>query len=91
VKSNEQRRSDRKTIRHTAWIAMSQPGEVKECVISDVSQTGARIDVGDPSDLPDEFMLFLTRNASMRRKCLVMWREGTQIGVYFDRPRRPAR
>ena len=70
---------------------MPQPGDVKPCLISDVSQTGARIDVGNPNDLPDEFMLFMTRNASMRRKCQVMWRDGTRIGVHFDRPRPPTR
>jgi hypothetical protein len=66
---------------------MANPGEVKPCMISDVSQSGARLDVGDPSKLPDEFTLFLTRNASMRRKCQVMWRHGTQIGVHFERAR----
>lgn len=82
---NEKRKATRKNIRHMGWIATPEDGVLQECVLSDVSETGARIDMGSIRELPDEFLLLFTRNAKMRRRCYVMWRKGTQVGVHFDR------
>ena len=54
------------------------------CVVSDVSDTGARIDVQDSKILPDHFVLLLTGNGSARRYCRVVWRKPAQVGVKFE-------
>ncbi len=78
----EKRRLKRQPLRYTAWIALTAD-QRHGCVVSDVSETGARIDVQDSSTLPDHFVLMLTSTGSARRFCRVMWRKPNQIGVKF--------
>ena len=54
-------------------------------MVSDVSDTGARIDVQDSKAIPDHFVLMLSSNGAARRFCRVMWRKPTQVGVKFER------
>ncbi len=69
-------------MRYTAWIAL-KPGELHGCVLSDISETGARIDVEDSKIVPDRFPLFLSRAGAARRICKVVWRKPKQVGVTF--------
>ncbi len=55
------------------------------CVLSDISDNGARIDVETVDELPDRFTLLLSGNGSPRRNCRVVWRQPTQVGVDFGR------
>jgi len=80
----EKRKNRRQPLRYTAWIALS-PTERHGCVVSDVSDSGARIDVQDAKVLPDHFVLMLTSTGSARRFCRVMWRKPMQVGVKFAR------
>lgn len=79
----EQRKSRRRQVRYTAWLALA-PGELHGCALSDVSNTGARIDVEDSDKLPNAFELWLAGNGSARRQCRVVWRKPTQVGVRFE-------
>ncbi|MGH6726766.1 MAG: PilZ domain-containing protein [Pseudolabrys sp.] len=82
--NKEKRRTRRQPMRYTAWVALT-PTERHGCVVSDVSDTGARIDAQDTKILPDCFVLMLTSTGSARRYCRVMWRKPTQVGVIFER------
>lgn len=78
----DKRKSRRRTMRYSAWLALE--GEVLQgCAISDISETGARINVEDADALPDHMTLLLSGNGSPRRKCQVIWRQQGQIGVRF--------
>src|SRR5664279_2914494 len=81
---NEKRQARRQPLRYTAWIALTAD-QRHGCVVSDVSDTGARIDVQDSTTIPDHFVLMLSSNGAARRYCRVMWRKPTQIGVHFTR------
>ena len=82
---NDKRKSVRRSMHYTAWIA--RKGEPLEgCVLYDISDKGARLDVEKPESIPDQFMLFLSSRGTPRRKCNVAWRTDTQIGVKFDEP-----
>ena len=78
---DEQRKSRRRPVSYTAWIALTSGPH--GCVLSDVSETGARIAVEDGDTVPDTFVLLLDGNGSARRTCDVVWRERFQIGVRF--------
>jgi PilZ domain len=52
------------------------------CVISDLSRGGAKITGVIVDDLPDEFMLRISR-ARGSRKCRVLWRRASKLGVEF--------
>jgi hypothetical protein len=80
----EKRRAKRQPLRYTAWVALTAE-QRHGCVVSDVSDTGARIDVQDSKILPDYFVLMLTSTGAARRYCRVMWRQPTQVGVKFER------
>ena len=79
----EKRRAKRQPLRYTAWVALTAE-ERHGCVVSDVSDTGARIDVQDTKILPEYFVLMLTSNGAARRFCRVVWRKPAQVGVKFE-------
>ena len=79
---SDKRKAPRKPLRYSAWIAIE--GENRQgCVLSDVSDTGARIEVEQPNKLPDEFVLLLAASNAPRRHCKVIWRDDTHVGVQF--------
>jgi hypothetical protein len=82
--TKDKRKSKRRPVRYSAWIAL-EPHQLHGCVLSDVSDTGARIDIDESKAIPDQFMLLLSSNGSARRKCKVVWRKPRQIGVTFER------
>ena len=81
---DEQRKSRRHNVGYSAWVALESGPHA--CVLSDVSESGARIAIDDPAIVPDSFILLLASNGSARRRCEVVWREDHQLGVRFDLP-----
>jgi hypothetical protein len=80
----DKRKAQRRPIHHSAWLALSA-GEFRGCMLSDVSDTGARINVEDAETLPDRFFLLLSKTGAARRVCRVVWRKSSQLGVRFER------
>ena len=80
----DKRTARRRPIRYTAW-AVPEPGKLHGCVLSDISDSGARIDIENSKTLPDRFVLLLSSNGSARRTCRVVWRKPQQVGVKFER------
>jgi hypothetical protein len=79
----EKRKKPRKTLRYNAWLTF--PGsKPRGCMVADISETGARLDVDAPDDLPEILLLLLTGNGRARRKCRIVWRSKHQIGVQFE-------
>jgi len=82
---NNKRKSQRRQIRYTAWLVL-EGNQLHGCVLSNASDTGARLDVEDSTMVPDAFMLLLAGNGSAQRTCRVVWRKPQQVGVTFERP-----
>ena len=82
--TKDKRKALRRTMRYTAWMAF-EPNVLHGCVLADISETGARIDIDDSKSIPDSFMLLLASNGSAKRKCKVVWRKPRQMGVTFTR------
>ena len=80
----DKRKARRQPMRHTAWLAVSAEQRTG-CTLSDVSDTGARVDVQDSTAIPDHFVLMLSSNGAARRFCRVVWRKPHQVGVKFER------
>lgn len=53
------------------------------CVVRDISDTGARLELPGDFALPDHFDLFIEKRNQTRRVTL-KWRHGKEIGVAFD-------
>jgi PilZ domain-containing protein len=84
----DKRYARRHHMRHEAWL-IAEDGQRCECVLSDISDKGARINVPDVDAIADNFLLLLAANGAARRRCRVVWRKPRQIGVKFET--RPAR
>jgi hypothetical protein len=82
-KGAELRKKPRRQFHYTARILADKNGPPRECSISDISETGARILLARDEALPDRFMLLLTATGDARRVCRVVWRTGLTLGVEF--------
>jgi hypothetical protein len=79
--SQEKRKSVRRTLERMAWVQLPSGTAPQLCRIYDMSSMGARI--SGPDNLPDRFVLLLTPDGSVARKCRVAWRSGNELGVEF--------
>jgi PilZ domain len=80
----DKRKAVRRPLRYSAWVALA-PDELHGCVMSDISDSGARLDIDETKTIPDQFTLLLSSNGSARRTCRVVWRKPRQIGVSFEK------
>lgn len=76
----------RHPLRYTAWVASGDSSPAKSCTVADVSETGARIELESPDQLPKEFWLLLSRDGKVRRRCQVVWQAGEQVGARYMVP-----
>jgi hypothetical protein len=78
---DERRTSPRHRVFKAGTIEFS--GSKIDCVIRNISATGAAIEVKSPAWFPDSFVLAVASDGSARR-CHIIWREDKRIGVAFD-------
>jgi PilZ domain len=79
---SDRRKSARRKALDTALVRF---GDLSmSCVVQDVSDTGAAVQVPAQSEVPDEFRLVMPRNKTWY--CRVIWRQGAWIGVSFAQP-----
>jgi len=81
------REERRRAARHRALkggrIVFHHGSSVIDCVIRNMSDTGAALDVASTIGIPDEFELHLADH-HLPRTCHVQWRKGDRrIGVVF--------
>jgi hypothetical protein len=70
------RKSQRFEVHYLGQIDAGVAAAPVNCIICDISATGAKLTVG-AHEVPDEFMLVL------RRRCRVIRRADGQVGVKF--------
>jgi hypothetical protein len=58
-------------------------GYKRECVIRDLSTTGAALEVMDQTSIPKHFNLVVPAD-NLKLPCAIVWRRGFRIGVMFD-------
>jgi hypothetical protein len=80
----EQRQSPRQTVNRPAWLDLGAQGAKRDCMLVDISATGARLELGAPAAMPETFGLVLSAGGEDRRDCRIVWRSSTQIGVQFQ-------
>jgi hypothetical protein len=76
------RKYDRVDLRRSAFVVLAPNGPWLECTLLDISEGGARLDVGS-LPVPKIFLLILTPKGEVRRTCLTAWRRGTLLGASF--------
>ena len=85
--SHERRLHQRYTINRIAKFQTDAGALPRDCMITDISKTGARL-FADGVDVPDQFHLLISGEKYSRRECQVVWRLGGEIGVNFVGPER---
>jgi hypothetical protein len=60
-----------------------------DCVIRDLSDTGARLEFGGPTELPQTFRILVTSSNQLIPVELA-WQRGLSVGVHFTGPGRDA-
>jgi hypothetical protein len=81
--SREKRGAPRRDIRLKGLIVDLSGSIVGECMIVNVSATGAKLTLQNPKNVPDSFVLLLAKKGGVRRQCDVAWRSDSSIGVRF--------
>ncbi len=61
-----------------------------DCVVRNISDSGANLEVESSVGIPDRLELIISKDDliiskdSVRRSCRVIWRQAQRIGVMFD-------
>jgi len=79
------KREARKLLGQPAWITLEGGFAARQCVVQDISSSGAQIIVDDAVTLPAVLRLGFARDARTGHKCQVVWRRGRSAGVKFVR------
>lgn len=79
----EKRKSLRKSLDRPGWIDAGNGAAASECRVCDVSQSGARLGVARVNELPDFFVLRLSADGRVSRRCMIAWRAEGEVGVEF--------
>jgi PilZ domain len=83
VDKQELRNARRNKVLKSGKILVPGNLAVFDCTIRDMSDTGARLVVGDQAAVPSEFRLVVPMDNVMR-EAVVKWRRGEVIGVAFS-------
>jgi hypothetical protein len=84
VAANKKREA-RKSIQQPGWVTLDGGFAARQCVVQDLSSSGAKITVDDASVLTGRLRLAFSRDARTGRSCEVVWRRGKSLGVKFVR------
>lgn len=76
----EKRKHQRTEINEPGYV--SAGGSVMRCVVRNISEEGAAIDVDNPAYVPAQFRLVMASN-SATHDCRVIWIQQKRIGVAF--------
>ena len=78
----DRRKHQRHTINRLAKFQTVGGGLPRECTITDISASGARLFVADV-EVPDKFYLLISGDKIVREECQIAWRLGGEVGVTF--------
>jgi len=77
---SDKRRASRRNIKRAAQITFARRSLT--CTVRNISATGASIEAANLAAIPDSFRLVIEMESTARR-CVVVWRKPTQIGIQF--------
>jgi hypothetical protein len=73
----------RRSIGYPAYIDVGDDSPLRRCTVCEVSEQGAELRFAIPIHLPDLFTLVLSSNGAITRRCRIVRRSQTQVGVEF--------
>ena len=79
------KRDVRRSVHQAGWLTLDGGFAARQCNVLDLSATGAKVVVDDPTSVPGKINLAFSRDARTGRACEVVWRRGKTLGVRFLR------
>ena len=80
---DERRQHARRTLSVAGWIVPNSGDQPITCRVNNISDVGAGLKLTNTEALPGSFNLFLANNFSVGRKCMIIWRSESAVGVSF--------
>lgn len=77
------KRESRKSVRQAGWITLDGGFAARPCEVVDLSSSGAKITIDDPTALSAKIKLAFSRDARKGQPCEVVWRRGKTVGLRF--------
>ena len=81
----ERRAVPRTRVLKGARIIINQHRSTISCVVRNLTNIGARLDVATTAGIPDRFELSFENACHSRRACRVVWRRHDRLGVAFEK------
>ena len=81
--TTEKRNHRRRRVLKVGTIAFG--GSTIDCVIRNISASGAALEVASQLGIPASFHLVIA-SEQLRKQCRVLWRKADRLGVAFDEP-----
>jgi hypothetical protein len=82
---NNKKREARRSLHQPGWVTLDGGFAARQCVVQDLSSSGAKITLDDAIALTGKLRLAFSRDARTGRSCEVVWRRGKSLGVKFVR------
>jgi hypothetical protein len=70
-------------VSQSGWIEATPGKHPTRCRILEISDRDAKVEVATPSEISDEFILLLTADGRVTRKCQVVQRSEKDLDVKF--------
>lgn len=78
---------DKRKTRHktndSAWMTLDGGFAKRPCTVLDISSTGARIRINDPSAITGKMAISFFNDVHKATRCRMVWRKGSEMGVEF--------
>jgi PilZ domain len=80
---SEQRQTPRRPFSANGFLYAPDGRAIGPCQVEDVSEGGAKLIHSADVELPLQFVLSLSRDGRVRRRCQIAWRAKHRLGVRF--------
>ena len=81
--SKEKRHARRIPLNQPAWVRFGKNFPDQECVLVDLSTTGAHLILPDDRSAPEMLFLKFAERGNALRACSLIWRRGRDAGIEF--------
>ncbi len=89
AQGSDLRKHKRREVHYPVWIVVEPGRPPHQCMLLNVSQGGAKIEIDEQLEPPAQFTLLLSVRGRSPRSCRVVWRNGKSMGVEFLQPPPP--
>jgi hypothetical protein len=79
----KQIRAKRQPVNQDGMIYGLSGAQIAPCRLRNISATGAQIELLREIELPKGFLLSLSGQGGVQRRCTIMWQFSTVVGVKF--------